>query len=263
MWRRVFAMWGRCEKSVGAWLRVSGAGGLSFLWLCLFAGAASAQSDSPGSEVFTGFEASDNYASGYVGAGYALGKAGLYEPGFRLRAVGAYGRYHYDGALLTDGAYVPTTFDGEDAFLSALVGYQFRPGRLIIKLFAGIEAEDQHIVPHDPHNSVQGSELGLRLQEETWLDISPRLFLSADASYGTAFQEYCALARLGFRLGPRFSLGLEGGALGNEEYDAGRGGGFVRVNFRDTEFTLSGGFTGNYLEDEPSSYVALGVYRSF
>jgi hypothetical protein len=166
-----------------------------------------------------------------VGAGYALGKAGLYEPGFRLRAVGAYGRYHYDGTLLDNGAFVPTTFDGEDAFLSALVGYQFRPGRLIVKLFAGIEAEDQHIVPHDPHNSVQGSELGLRLQEETWLDISPRLYLSADASYGTAFQEYCALARLGFRVRPRFSLGLEGGALGNEEYDAGRGGGFVANEF--------------------------------
>src|SRR4029079_14363829 len=56
--------------------------------------------ESPKSEYFTGFEASDNYASGYVGAGYALGKAGLYEPGFRLRAVGAYGRYRYDGALL-------------------------------------------------------------------------------------------------------------------------------------------------------------------
>src|SRR6185312_2414631 len=144
----------------------------------------------------TGFEASDNYASGYVGAGYALGKAGLYEPGFRLRAVGAYGRYHYDGALLTNHGYVPTTFDGEDAFLSALAGYQFRTGRLITKLFAGIEAEDQHIVPHDPNNSVQGSALGLRLQQETWLDISPRFYLSADASYGTAFQEYCALSRL-------------------------------------------------------------------
>jgi hypothetical protein len=33
--------------------------------------------------------------------------------------------------------------------------------------------------------------------------------------------------------------------------------------FRDTEFTLSGGFTGNYLEDDPSGYVALGIYRSF
>lgn len=118
-------------------------------------------------------------------------------------------------------------------------------------------------MPHDPNNSVQGSEVGLRLQVETWLDVSPRFFLSADASYGTAFQEYCSLARLGYRLRPRLSLGLEGGALGNEEYDAGRGGGFARVNFRETEVTLSGGFTGNYLEDEPSGYVALGVYRAF
>jgi hypothetical protein len=57
--------------------------------------------------------------------------------------------------------------------------------------------------------------------------------------------------------------GLEGGALGNEEYNAGKGGGFVRLDVRDVEFTLSGGFTGNYLEDLPSGYVALGVYRPF
>src|SRR3990170_2413968 len=54
--------------------------------------------------------------SGYVGGGYAFGKAGLYEQGFRLRAVGAFGRYHYDGALPVDGVYVPTTFEGQDAF---------------------------------------------------------------------------------------------------------------------------------------------------
>ena len=35
------------------------------------------------------------------------------------------------------------------------------------------------------------------------------------------------------------------------------------MNFRATEVTLSGGFTGNYLEDDPSGYVALGVYRPF
>jgi hypothetical protein len=87
---------------------------------------------------------------------------------------------------------------------------------------------------------VQGTALGLRLEQETWFDISPRFYLSADASYGTAFQEYCALTRVGFRARPRFALGLEGGAIGNEEYDAGRAGGFLRMNFRDTEFTLSG-----------------------
>ena len=65
------------------------------------------------------------------------------------------------------------------------------------------------------------------------------------------------------RCGRIFALGLEGGALGNEEYDAGRGGGFVRVNLRRVEMTLSGGFTGNYLEDDPSGYVTLGLYRAF
>jgi Cellulose biosynthesis protein BcsS len=76
---------------------------------------------------------------------------------------GAYGRYRYDGALLTDHGYVPATFDGEDAFLAALAGYQFRTGRLITKLFAGIEAEDQHIVPHDPNNPVQRQRAGFEI----------------------------------------------------------------------------------------------------
>ncbi|HZP10306.1 cellulose biosynthesis protein BcsS [Methyloceanibacter sp.] len=256
------AMWGRCDGVGGAWLRNGSAGGLCLLASSLFAPPSLAQSDQPTAELFTGIEASDNYVSVYVGGGTALGK-GLYEPGFRLRAVGSYGPYHYDGTLLVDGVYMPITFDGQDAFIAALAGYQFRTGNLIAKLFAGIEAEDQHISPHDPNNSVQGSEVGLRLALETWTDLSPRLFVSADASYGTAFQEYCALARIGFRVRPRLALGLEGGALGNEEYNAGKGGGFLRLDVRDIEFTLSGGFTGNYLEDMPSGYVSLGVYRAF
>ena len=39
---------------------------------------------------------SDNAVGGYVGAGYAFGK-GLYESGWRFRAVGSLGRYHYVG----------------------------------------------------------------------------------------------------------------------------------------------------------------------
>ncbi len=95
--------------------------------------------DTPHWEMFSGFEASNNYASGYVGGGYAFGN--LYAPGWRVRAVGAYGRYHYDGALFDGSDYVGTTFDGQVGFASAQVGYQFRPGAVIVKLVAGIEAE--------------------------------------------------------------------------------------------------------------------------
>ena len=196
-----------------------------------------------------------------MGGSFAFGKAGLYEPGFRLRAVGAYSRYCYDGTLLVDGNDLPIDFEGQVAFLAALVGYQFQPGRAILKLFAGIEAEDQHIVPHDPNNSVQGSALGLRLQAESWLDLSEKTvsLRRRNLRHGVSGILVAGPARVR----PRLSLGLEGGALGNEEYDAGRGGGFVRVNFRDFETTLSGGFTGNYLEDDPSFYLSLGLYRPF
>jgi Cellulose biosynthesis protein BcsS len=180
-----------------------------------------------------------------------------------VRAVGSLGAYDYRGNLFGDGADLATTFDGRDGFAAALIGYQFRARSLILKLFAGVEAEDQRITPRDPSNPVQGRALGLRLQAEGWLDLSPSSFISLDASYGTAFEAYWSLARIGYRLGPNMAVGLEGGALGNEAYDAGRGGGFVRLNLRGVELTVSGGATGNYLEDEPSGYLSLGVYRAF
>jgi hypothetical protein len=216
----------------------------------------------PHAQIFTGLEASNNAISGYLGGGYAFGK-GLYEPGWRIRAVGSIGRYDYQGTLFGGGADLATTFDGVGSYGAALLGYQFRSRSLIVKRFAGIEAEDQRITPRDPENSVQGSAVGLKLQAESWLDVSPATYLSLDASYGTAFREYWSLARIGYRIGPRLSLGLEGGALGNEEYDAGRGGGFVRLNLQGIEMTLSSGFTRNYLEDEPSGYVSLGLHRAF
>lgn len=228
----------------------------------LTASLAHAGPDRPKAEIFTGLEASNNAVSGYLGGGYALGK-GLYQPGWRVRAVASFGRYDYRGSLFDRGADLGTNFDGEASYGAALLGHQFRAQNLFLKIFAGVEAEDQRITPRDPDNSVQGSAVGVKVLAESWLDLSPSWFGSLDASYGTAFQEYWSRARIGYRVGPRVALGLEGGALGNEEYDAGRGGGFVRLNLRALEMTLSGGFTGNYLEDEPSGYLSLGLYRAF
>lgn len=213
----------------------------------------------PKTEIFTGLEATDNATSGYLGFGYAFGK-GLYESGWRLRAVGSLGAYDYQGSVFGEA---PTTFDGRATFGAAMLGYQLRANALFLKVFAGIEAEDQDISPRDPENSVQGSALGARLVAEAWYEFSSRWFASADGSYGTAFQQYWSRARLGRRIGPRLALGVEGGALGNEEYDAGRGGAFARFDLRRLEVTIAGGFSGNYLEDEPSGYLSLGVYRAF
>ena len=229
---------GGCINRSRGRLRQRGATGLVALGLLVLTVAnVFAQAEQPRFETFSGLEVNDNSLSGYAGAGYAFGK-GLYHSGWWARVVGSLGLYHYDGSLPVGGAELPTRFDGDYSFVAALIGYQFRAGRLITKLFASVEAEN-------------------------WIDLSPTLYLSADVAYGTAFQEYWGLARLGFRFTPRLSLGIEGGALGNEEYNTGRGGGFLRLHLRAAEIMLSSGFTGNYLEDEPSGYFSVGIHRAF
>jgi hypothetical protein len=53
----------------------------------------------------------------------------------------------------------------------------------------------------------------------------------------------------------------EGCVLGNQEYDAGRGGGFVSDRSKALKATLSGVFPGDYLLSDPSGYFALNLYR--
>lgn len=208
----------------------------------------------PTHETFTGVDVTGNSASTYLGAGTSFGK-GLWTPGWRGRAVGGLGRYNYESAS--------TLYDGRHGFLTGMLGYQMQRGRLTTKLFVGAEYQEQVIAPFDPGNSVQGARSGVRLQAETWFDLAPRSFISADASYGSAFDEYWGLVRYGYRLRPKLTLGLEGGPLGNREYDGGRGGAFLRFELLQTQLTLSGGITGDYLETTGSGYVALNVYRNF
>jgi hypothetical protein len=216
----------------------------------------------PMNELFSGFDLGGNATSGYLGGGTSFGK-GLWTPGWRARAVGSLGRYDYDSSLMLGGDSHRQNFDGNDGFIAALAGYQFQKGRATYQLFAGIEAEDQNVSPDDPSNPVQGHALGVLLQGSAWFDLSPRSYLSVDASYGSAFNEYWSLACFGIRVRKRLSLGIEGGALGNEAYDAGRGGGFVRIDFRDTQITLSSGVSGDYLQSQGSAYLSLNVYRAF
>ena len=180
-------------------LSAAGAGVIALMGSGLLACPAFADPEPLRAEFFTGFEASNNYASGYVGGSYAFGK-GLYAESLRLRAVGSFGGYHYDGSLEVCDVWVPTTFNGDASFAAALVGYELQQGHLVTKLFAGIEAVDQHIVPFDPKNSVQGRKVGARFLAENWIDLSQTLYLSIDATYRTVFQEYWSLARVGYRL---------------------------------------------------------------
>ncbi len=101
-------------------------------------------------------EVGKNYTTVYAGGGYAFGE-GFDAPGWRLRAVGAWGTYDYERVLFDGSAYRRLIFGGQVLFLAAQAGYQLQFGRSVAKAFAGIEAVDQAIVLSIPATRCRGA----------------------------------------------------------------------------------------------------------
>ncbi len=197
---------------------------------------------------------------GYGGAVWAFG-ASVEAPGPRVKALTGFGAYDYNSAL--PGVAGPVNFDGDVALAQLLGGYQWRRGEWTVKAYAGVGFETHDLSPNDPANTVNGSEFGVMGQLELWRNLGEAGWLSLDASYGDVFASYWTQLRLGRRLNTRISAGLETGALGNQEYDAGRAGGFLRTRLGGVELTLSGGVSGDYLAEDFGAYAAFGLYRKF
>lgn len=232
------------------------------VWPAGWTPAATAGETAPRFALSSGMDVTANSRFGYAGGIWAPGR-GLDAPGFRLQALGGVGAYDYDGSLSLTGGAVPTRFDGDVVLGELLAGYQWRRGEWTAKAYAGVQVEDHAISPDDPANAVNGAEWGVKGQLELWRNLGAQSWLSLDASYGTAFESYRAQARIGRRVYPWLSLGVEAGGLGNAEYDAGRGGGFLRLHLAGADVTLAGGVTRDYLDEDPSGYVSLGMYRKF
>lgn len=211
-------------------------------------------------ELFSGGDLTSNSAFAYFGLAWALGRD-VREGGMRLKLL--LGRGGFDYRTTLPGLTAESSIEGDVSLVQAMAGYQWRRGAWTIKGYAGVAWEDHSVLPNDPSNSVRGAEAGLIGQIELWRNIGSRGFGSLDASYTRTFDGYFIQGRLGRRVSQRLSLGLEGAGLGNEEYDNGRGGGFVRLHLRGTELTVSGGVSGTYYAEDISGYAAAGLYTRF
>jgi hypothetical protein len=191
-------------------------------------------------EVWTGVNATRHAWSSYGGVNWApLGK--LEDDGFRLRVAGGYGEYRYSGTV----AGLTQTIYGSAGFADLLAGYQVGLGALTLKAFAGATFDDHVLTPFDASNPVSGSARGVKAAIEGWLNVTSLMWAQFDASYATAHRSYNTRLRLGYRVTPAISVGVEGGALGNAASDSGRGGGFVRYEWRGGEISASGGVSGD------------------
>lgn len=187
----------------------------------------------PTVEVWGGAEATSTTWSAYSGMTWAV-FGPLLADGWRVRAVGGYGEYSYRSS----GA----TVHGRVTFTDALIGYHSQLGQLTVKGFVGVSAENHTLRPLDPLNDIVGFDVGAKAVVETWLEIDPRAWTSLDLSWSSVHGGgYWGRGRAGYRVWPELSLGLEAAAVGNSEYDGGRGGVFARYAWTKGEATAAVG----------------------
>jgi hypothetical protein len=200
--------------------------------VCWEAEAGSQDRAPPRVEAWTGAEALDDVWSVYAGATWApLG--GVQSDGLRLRGVVGHGGY--------DGGTVE--------FADLLLGYHWQLGTLTLKALGGLSVADQR--PQDAASEPAGTRAGAKGLLEAWWNITDRAWTSLDlavASPRARFEDridYGSRVRLGWRLRPDISLGLEGGSGGPLtpawHYDTARLGGFFRYEWAGGEISVAGG----------------------
>lgn len=256
-------MWG---KRVGARFNQERLVAIAVSWLVLrvmfspVIAQATDNGDANRFEVFSGADVTSNSVFGYFGGSWALGRD-VVDQGLRVKLLAGTGRYDYETTL--PGALANSVIKGDVGLLELLAGYQWQRGKWTLKGYAGVSLQDHDLTPDDPSNMVNGRKVGVSGQLEVWRNLGSRGFISFDTNYSSAFNSYFAQGRLGRRFTQRVSAGIEGAALGNEEYESGRGGGFLRFHLGAAEVTLSAGASGDYYSGDAGGYGALGLYRKF
>lgn len=199
-------------------------------------------------EVWSGAQVFGRVWSLYSGGMYAP-FGSIREDGLRLRVVAGYGDYG----------------SGTLSFADLLIGYHKQLGPLTLKVLAGVTAD--HRVDDEQQFSLHGPEPGGKVALEAWWNVTDQAWLSTDVSWSSLDTAYSSRVRLGWRLGPAFSAGLEGGAAGALETDVARVGGFVRYEWASGEVSVSGGLAGegpgSGLADVHGPFATLGVLTRF
>jgi len=245
-----------------------------------------------GREVWAGADVSSNVWLVYSGVTFAPW-GGIHDEGVRFRSAGGYGEYEYDGSIDVGGVVSPAHFQAQTYFADLLIGYLKRFGELTAKAFVGASIISHHISPLDPETVAIGEEVGVKGVIELWLNIGERGWGSLDLSWSSAHDTRTARARLGYRVWPKLSLGLEAGlnvdsqgacrmnALAGSTcqslpgdpiaetdlLDYGRAGAFARYEWGVSEASLSAGVLGDSFSSngdiELAPYVTVNWLTQF
>ena len=205
-------------------------------------------------EIFSGGVLAQNSWISWSGGVHSL-TGNLYGSGWRMRVLGAYGKYVYDQG--------PFYNQAEPVLVEVTPGYQWRKGPLISKLFVGLHVEKHRLARPDANNTSAPLGYGLKLVSENWLNLPWDGFVSVDASFSTRNNAFQASIHTGAaRLVRRITLGPEAHIIGNGEHFQLRGGGFARYRLEKGSIELSGGLARDYLGRQ-SPYFGMSWLRKY
>lgn len=186
---------------------------LACLFACIAPDAPARSGELPsGREIWAGADLSTNVWLVYSGVTFAPW-GGIHDDGFRFRAAGGYGQYNYtDKVPGIDPAYSRAIqFHARTYYADFLVGYLKRWGELTAKGFVGPSIISHDISPFDTETVAIGDEFGVKGVIELWLNIGQNAWGQLDLSWASAHNTRTARARIGYRVWPKLSIGLEGG----------------------------------------------------
>jgi hypothetical protein len=206
--------------------------------------------------IYFGFDTNSHHGlAGYAGILYA--PTGMHQSGVRISVFGLGGVYEYHGG-------VGEEFKGRFVSTDALIGWSHVFNNGAVTLSIGANYQNHRVRPFDANNSVQGGELGFKVQADIWLNPTERTLLYALGSYSTAFNTYYAIGRAGYDFfGNQVFFGPEVGGLGNDRTDQVRVGAHVTgFRFAGGRVTLSGGWLHERGEGD-GAYAAGSIDFSF
>ena len=171
--------------------------------------------------------------------------------GLRVRLGSGYGKFDYTVPAKfhftcpKPSLICPATpVKGRVTFADIMAGYRFSYGPVTAKAFAGYAIDTQGLSPFDDGNAAGGKARGPRLALETWTNLSRRLWLQADGSWSAAHAQASVLTRLGYRVLPSVSLGVEEAYFQNVAGHEFRSGVFARYEWDSGEVVAAGGLKG-------------------
>lgn len=197
-----------------------------------------AEAESPDATIraFSVLDVAKFTVDGLVGGLFAL-RGDVDTSGPRLWVEGGAGAYQF---------YIPRALQkGVYTSGAVLGGYGFEGNNYSINLLAGLSAENDMLSTFDQADRVQGTQGGVKVRADAWINPTPTTLIYGEGEYTTAFQTYWTAGKLGWDVtnGKQIFVGPEVVEFGNERFNQWRVGAHItQIKIGKLEVALSSGY---------------------